>query len=160
MPKKLSPVTRTRRELEQVASRLGLTVISARHGGDLQELGKILEENGAVHAGRGLYLLAADHLMNTLNAAAAACKKLDEANLGGTSEEAMAWLRFRKELAVSIAELGQNIIKSETILRDLPKPLQTTPSFAPGSIVGPVQIVMHKQPEQPPVQDAVEVNGR
>lgn len=151
-----SPVAPNKRALGRVAKRLGLTIIGERCNDDLQVIGKLLEEHGAVAAGRGMYLLAADHLVRVLNAVAELERKMEIAAPGVASEEKLAWAKLRADLISKAAELGQNMIKSETILRDLPKPVQSNASFAPGSIVGPVQIVMHKEPGQ---SEAVEVNG-
>lgn len=151
-----SPVAKNKARLTQVAQRLGCKVISTRSHDDLPILGQLLEESGAVHAGRGLYLLAADHMVRLLSSVSDMRAKLDEIAPDSVTEEKMHWAELHRRLIDSTQELGQQIIKSETILRELPKPVQTNVSFLPGSVVGPVKIALHKEPQP---SEAIDVGG-
>lgn len=137
-----------RANLEHVAQRLGLKVITTRAKDDLAILGKVLEESGAVNVGRGVYLLAADHLVRFLSSVAQMRETLEANAPGIPTEEKLQWAQIQLKAIDSAADLGQNMIKSETILRELPRPVQNNASFLPGSIVGPVKIELHKPPQE------------
>lgn len=134
--------------LEIVAQRLGLKVISTNAKDDLAILGKVLEESGAVHAGRGIYFLASDHIVRLLSSVAAMRETLELNTPGVPTEEKLQWAQLQLRIIDSAKDLGQNMIKSETILRELPRPVQNNNSFLPGSIVGPVKIELHKPPQE------------
>lgn len=135
-------------ELEIVAQRLGLKVISTNAKDDLAILGKVLEESGAVHAGRGVYFLAADHIIRFLSSVAQMRESLEATAPGIPTEEKLLWAQLQLKAIDSAKDLGQNMIKSESILRELPRPIQNNASFLPGSIVGPVKIELHKPPQE------------
>lgn len=137
-----------RANLEMVAQRLGLKVITTRAKDDLAILGKVLEESGAVHAGRGVYFLAADHIVRLLSSVAQMRENLETNNPNTPTEEKMMWAQLQLKIIDSAKDLGQNMIKSESILRELPRPIQNNASFLPGSIVGPVKIELHKPPQE------------
>lgn len=135
-------------ELEIVAQRLGLKVISTHAKDDLAILGKVLEESGAVHAGRGIYFLSADHIVRLLSSVAEIRAQMELTNPNVPTEEKLLWAQLQLRIIDSAKDLGQNMIKSETILRELPRPIQNNASFLPGSIVGPVKIELHKPPQE------------
>lgn len=142
-----SPIAK-RSELEIVGQRLGLKVISTNAKDDLAILGKVLEESGAVHAGRGIYFLSADHLVRLLSSVSDMREHLETNAPGVPTEEKLLWAQLQLRIIDSAKDLGQNMIKSETILRELPRPIQNNASFLPGSIVGPVKIELHKPPQE------------
>lgn len=135
-------------DLELVAQRLGLQVINTHSKDDLAILGKVLEDSGAVHVGRGIYFLASDHLVRLLSSVATIRENIERTNPDVPTEEKLMWAQLQLRIIDSAKDLGQNMIKSETILRELPRPVQNNASFLPGSIVGPVKIELHKPPQE------------
>lgn len=159
--------TITSGESQALNKRLGIKLFKSPKC-DLSHIGKALAKSNAVHAGRGIYLLASDHVVRALKSAAKTLKDMEKQGFGEgsdyTLEDKRLWTRAYNDLIKTAQDLGMNVIKSETILRELPKPTRTQMSFAPGQIInantGPTQVVV-KQIAEPSDNKAVDpkVNG-